>query len=382
MAIAAKLSLVVTKKTWPALGLSSPAVFVAGGISFGLLIPVLRAQRRATLIPFLVFNLAIVLVFPSLYFLVLLPQSTVLPSLRADYWVDAFPPMGSPFALFRWVVAAHTGKMLGYPGGGSGGASTMTLVLMVAGSITLWKNRRRAALAALLGAFVTAFVAAALRKYPYGFETRTMQFIAPAVCLLAGAGLDAMMGLIPGSRIRRTVAAASLVGLFAGGLISGGQFVSKPFINPYDVKARAFARTFWVEQAEGSEVACLMHDFGVYERTYLNLYSAIYLCNQMIYAPSRRPDLNAGPRWDRITTSHPLRCVLFRGTPVDHPRVKEWLAAMAPRFEVQGVETIRLDMSDRRGPRFIEPIVVFTLVPRSGMWAEHLTAAPIGAARR
>jgi len=365
-----------------ALALSNPVVFVAGGISLGLASSVFRSRSRRIVVPFIAFNLACVLVFPAIYLLVLIPQDTVLPALRTDYWVDAFPPVHSPIDLLRWLVVVHSGKMLGYPGGGSGGASTLTLVLVIAGAITLWRQGRRTALAVLLGAFATGLIAAFLRRYPYGVETRTMQYLAPGICLLAGAGLDAILGLVPRQDFRRRLSHAALVGLFAGGLVCLLQFTSKPFINSYDVKARDFARSFWKEQEQVAEVACLMHDFGVYEQTYLNLYSAIYLCNQMIQAPSRLNDLDSGPHWERITSSHPLRCVLFSGTSVDHPRVKEWLDAMSSRFTLRKSETIRLDMSDPKGPIFIESIVILELAPRPDRPYEQTTSAPAGAVRR
>lgn len=108
-------------------------------------------------------------------------------------WASAFPPMDSPVGLVTWFFRAHTGNMLAYPVGGNHGGSTATFCLIVFGIIALWRTRQRLALTLLLSPFPLMFIAAALKKYPYGDSARVEQHIAPAACLLAGAGLVAFL---------------------------------------------------------------------------------------------------------------------------------------------------------------------------------------------
>ncbi len=108
-------------------------------------------------------------------------------------WASAFPPMDSVTGFITWFFRAHTGNMVAYPIGGNHGGSTLTFCLIVAGIIALWRTRQRLALALLLSPFPFMFLAAVLKKYPYGDSARVEQHIAPAACLLAGAGLVALI---------------------------------------------------------------------------------------------------------------------------------------------------------------------------------------------
>ena len=206
-----------------ALTLSHPAIFVAAGISLGMALSIWKAHDRRVLVPFVIFNAAIVVLFPALYFLVMLPQNSVLPYWREGYWENGFPPVRQPLLLIRWLIEAHTSKMLAYPGGGPRGASILTSLLLLAGSISLWKGGKRPALIVLLAAFGFTLIAATLRKYPYGNESRHMQYVAPAICLLAGLGLDVMIRALFKPSYRRRISALVLAVMFAGGLTYFGK---------------------------------------------------------------------------------------------------------------------------------------------------------------
>jgi hypothetical protein len=53
----------------------------------------------------------------------------------------------------------------------------------------MWR-RDRHLFVLLLAPFLLTFIAAAMRKYPYGGSARVAQYVAPAVCLLAGLGVS------------------------------------------------------------------------------------------------------------------------------------------------------------------------------------------------
>ena len=361
--------------------LSHPAVFVAGGVSLGLASSVWRTGRRQALVPFLAFNLATAACFGVLYVLIMRPQAAEMAEWRLGYWGGGFPPLKNPVALARWLVAAHTGKMLAYPFGGNNGGSTPSFLLAVAGAAVLWRQRHRATLVMLLTPFGLTLVAAAFQKYPYGVDSRQMQYVAPAMCLLVGLGAASLCRSIPVPGYRLLTTWLLTLGLVVSAALSLAHDFSHPFSAHYDVKSRGFARSFWPELARDAEVACLFRDFGVYERRWFNMYSAYYLCNQAIYSPPLRRGLGTGgPRWEAVSESRPLRCVLFNGTPVEHPQVIAWLAAMKTRYELRRTDRRVLDMADPGGPRLDETIVIFEFVPGPG--AEIARSAPGGTVRR
>lgn len=123
-------------------------------------------------------------------------------------WASAFPPLTNPVGLIEWFIRAHTGNMFAYPFGGNHYGSTATFLLVIIGIIAMWRTRQRLALMLLLSPFSFMFIAAAMKKYPYGDSARVEQHIAPAACLLAGAGLVALLnhgwkkrGVVTGMRV-------------------------------------------------------------------------------------------------------------------------------------------------------------------------------------
>ena len=104
-------------------------------------------------------------------------------------WRAAFPPWDQLELVPVWLLTVHAGNALAYPYGGNNFGSTATLLLVVAGAVDLWRRPRyRPLLLLLLGPIPVALVAAALHRYPYGTSARTMLYLAPAVCFLAGVG--------------------------------------------------------------------------------------------------------------------------------------------------------------------------------------------------
>lgn len=105
-----------------------------------------------------------------------------------DMWEKTFPPLTNPVQFVKWFLYMHTGNMLAYPIGGDKGASTLTFLLVIVGSVRLWR-RDRSLLLLLLAPLLLTFLAAAFKKYPYGGSARTSLYMAPAFCTLAGLGL-------------------------------------------------------------------------------------------------------------------------------------------------------------------------------------------------
>ena len=104
-----------------AVALSHPAIFVAGGIGLALAPAVWRTGRRGARAALAAFGLATVGAFGALFALCTGAQArATLPAMRAE-WAASFPPLDSPLALVRWLVATHTGNLFAYPCGARGG---------------------------------------------------------------------------------------------------------------------------------------------------------------------------------------------------------------------------------------------------------------------
>lgn len=347
-----------------AMVLSYPSAFIAGGIGLGLLGPVRRAKRWRAWVPFVVFGLSAVVTGLALFHFVAGAQGrAVMPWMRG-YWVHAFPPLDGPGRFLRWWLVTTTGNMLAYPTGGRDGRSTLTFACLLAGSVMFWRGRR-AELTILLIPFALTLAAAALRRYPYGGEARVMQHLAPAVCLLAGSGAAAVLGAFPGPSARPRVLAAIVLSLAAAGVSVFWNNLRHPY-SGYESRVREFAQSFWPGQARDAELACGRLDFGIIEGYYrkgvLNDFTPPYLCNQMIYSPQRRA---GGPRWDRVSSSRPLRCVLPPEVMPDDPAVLAWLEAMQTRYRLKRLRIYTARLSDDNEPPRFEPIRVFDFEPAS-----------------
>jgi hypothetical protein len=108
-------------------------------------------------------------------------------------WADSFPPFGKPWKLPFWLLNVHAGNMLAYPWGGNNFASSATLILVLVGSVVLWRRGQKDLLLMLLAPLAMTFIAAAMRKYPYGTSARISLYMAPDFCLLAGLGLRTLI---------------------------------------------------------------------------------------------------------------------------------------------------------------------------------------------
>jgi hypothetical protein len=170
-----------------ALGLSYPAVFVAGAVSVALLPAVCRLRDTKTWLLYSAYNALMLASFFGLYLIAGTSQYNSTGGAQNSYWADWFPP-AEPVAFLKWLAQAHTGNMMAYPAGGRHGASTVTFLLSIAGLWHLSRHRRWDLLLLLLAPFALTFAAAALHRYPYGGSARVTQHFAPAICLLAGTG--------------------------------------------------------------------------------------------------------------------------------------------------------------------------------------------------
>ncbi len=298
-----------------ALGFSYPAVYVAGGLSLALLMPVWRSDRRRNRLAYLALNLSLAASFLTLYALVIRGQTASAGPGMHNYWAEAFPPsIARPLALVLWFLETHTSRMFAYPAGEAHGGSALTTALVVIGALALWKRGRRTLLVLLLSPFPLALLGAAMGRYPYGGSSRVMQHVAPSICLLAGLGAARLVGMIPRPERRRRAlrfTGATLAGI---GVISIAADLARPYKFAEDEQSRQFARRFWVDQARDAELACVKRDLGDHHRR-LSLgnrpIGRLPVQPDDLFAPpSPRARGDAGPRLGRPPAA---MCALQRG---------------------------------------------------------------------
>jgi hypothetical protein len=165
-------------------------------------------------------------------------------------WSGAFPPWSQPWMLPIWLVEVHAGRMLSYPNGGKNFGSIATLLLCIAGGYTLWQTKRRHWLGLLLLPAAVGLVAASAGAYPYGRTVRTMLYLAPAICLLAGVGGWGLLRMLPRRRLALGVVAALLAILPIAGL---AEDLRHPYKEPFDRDLRESVRHL-ADQSVASDV--------------------------------------------------------------------------------------------------------------------------------
>lgn len=350
------------------LALSNPAALVAGGLVIGLAWPVWKSGRWADRLA-----LACCAGMIGGLFLTLhvgfggIQSAGAIGGLRR-YWGPDFPPLGDPLKFPGWFLAACSGSMFAHPGGGDHGASAATLLAVVLGAWVLIRRGGGALVACLLAPLGLNLVAAALQRYPFGGEARLAQYAAPAICLLAGAGVAALLDLIRSDRRRRRATAALLAALVVCGVVP--QIVSwrTPYRMVHDQEAREFARRFWPELERDAEVGGAHLDFHIDGSGRWQGRRSWHLCNQAIYSPQSRAF--GGPRLDRVSADRPLRCVVFDEDP-DGPAVAGWLARMRTDYQLRSVKTIEVPATfGPENTRLTETVRVYEFIP-AGRGAEN-----------
>ena len=356
-----------------AVGLSYPAVFVAGGISLAVAWVIWSTRSHRGWLPWVFFNLLLVGSFLAHFFLVSRHQTPL--DWMQVYWTETFPPpLTSPLQFLGWFVVIHTGDLLAYPVGGGRGASTGTAVCFVVGLIMLFRTRRFTFLLFALAPLALTFVAAALQRYPYGGHSKFAMHIAPLICMLAGMGAATLLGRYLRWRPRHQAVHLVLLAVLAlVGAGSIGRDVARPYKTRSDLRARSFARWFYFNTEFEGEVVCLKTDLGQVfappQTEHELSWEAMYLCNQRIYSP--RHARGESPRYDRVTRERPLRCVQYRVSKFDYDEeaFSRWFEQFKRErgYRFVGKERYAFPRFDKRERRLLETdyIEIYKFVPRS-----------------
>jgi hypothetical protein len=351
-----------------AVALSYPAAFVGGGVSLALAPSVWRRRHAGTWLAFAAFNVLLVSAFAALYLAAGHAQATTGEQVGLhEMWRDGFPPLAEPWRLPLWLLDAHTGRMLAYPIGGPRGASAATTLCCLAGACWLWRARRRTWLALLLAPLGLGLLGAAVGGYPYGASARTMQYAAPAICLLAGLGAAWLIGRIAYAPWRWRSAAAWGCLLAALGLASGVRDLAWPYKTAEDRNTRAFNTWFWRDLERDAQLVCAVGDLGIslYDAERWRHGATDYRCYQRIYSPRHRHG-PCPPQWESIAADHPLRCVVYRkqGLAPDPYALEAWLRDMQARYRLSACTTLPVNAGgDEPYEQWFD---VYEFVPREG----------------
>jgi hypothetical protein len=171
---------------------------------------------------------------------------------QMSMWEVAYPPWQRPDLFLWWLIREHAGLMMAHPFGGKNFASLGTFLLVICGVVTLRRRNPRLT-TMLLAPAALGLLAACLRKYPYGGTARTMLYLAPAICLFAGAGGWAAIVRFLSAPVRRKAYSLAMLGCLA--LIAARLLVEVVF--PYkqygDWVARDAVRR-WAAEAQPNDV--------------------------------------------------------------------------------------------------------------------------------
>jgi 4-amino-4-deoxy-L-arabinose transferase-like glycosyltransferase len=237
---------------------SYPAVFVSCGA--WLTLSWFCWRERRDLLPFTIgLGLACGASFVVMYLAVGRDQSAAAGEVLAnlDLWARTFPPIDQPWRLPQWFVHVHLGRMFAYPIGGDGGGSALTFLAFCIGAVVVWRKDRVTAML-LLTPFGFTFIAAALQAYPYGGSARVAQHLAPAICLLAAAGVHYVVT----SRFRgedRERRVHWVLGLCALIILAG---IARDIAKPYKTRSDLDNRRIVLGLLRGAPPGTLWNVFG------------------------------------------------------------------------------------------------------------------------
>lgn len=345
-----------------ALGLSFPAVLVAAGISSLLICQVLRGGNRAALVPIAAYHVVLAVSAVGVVAISAASQLDEWGPMMRTCWVAAFPPpIWRPLALLKWLAETYTGLMFAYPLGGKAGGSLITAVCFGFGVAALARRGDRLLALPLVVPFGLGLVCAATRLYPYGDNERLVQYLGPAVCLLAGLGAAQLLARL--ARPARKQAIASMMVMLAA--IAGGEMLrdlSHPYKHRCDWDHQSFARWFWTQAEDSSDMVAmpLPLNRAIYNRTD---YTA-YACYQAIYA-----DRLKAPGDVCDAAKKPLDCVVFRGDESrgDQPALDRWLKQFEPRYRLAGCTRHRVKTDVGPQHDFYGWYDVYRFVPRADL---------------
>ena len=319
-----------------AFALSFPAVFIAGAVSLGLLVPVWRSGARRVWRAFAAYHVSLGVAFAALLWVTSLATSHDTDSLMQEYWTeqDGFPPL-APWPLIKWFMVSHLGdKIFAVPYGAENGGGLLAVGLCLAASVVMYRRGQLPILTMFSATFGLTLLAAALRFYPYGGHNRLTQFLVPSLAISIGIGAATALAAVRHPIVRGRLTFMLLAGL----ALFGAGVCSRDILHPYhyvhDEHHRDFARRFWTDEPQSITI-CTLTDL---KQKYCKLgWYGYYRCNQRIYSP-RHHIGNTLPDQDLYFGHQSLRLVVFRPSyrKLDRQAVADSLKRFETHYELAG----------------------------------------------
>jgi Dolichyl-phosphate-mannose-protein mannosyltransferase len=353
-----------------AVGLSYPAVMLGGGLCLAIAWVVWRQRRWDSFLAWAVFTAALLASFGGLYLLSVRNQEASELVAMREMWKEHFPPWNNLLEMPYWLLHTHTGDLLAWPVGGSPHQSSLSALCWFAALIALARRRQGWFLILCLAPLAVNFVAASMQRFPYGGHARLNLWIAPLLCLLIGYGMTVLLewvarrGWRPGPWLATVLALLALTGA-----ATAVRDLAGPYKNISDEQQRAFAQWFWYNAESEAEVADIKTDLGrdFSPKTYQELcFVAEHLCNRRIYSPRRS---SGEPiHWDRISATHPLRCVLYRAPayPFDEDAFQSWLREMQETYDLVSRDRFpQVRLKNTGKVSCVDYVEIFCFVPKT-----------------
>jgi hypothetical protein len=362
-----------------AVGLSYGATMLGGGLCLSIAWVIWRQRRWESLAPWAAYSAALLFSFGALYFLVIRGQEASDLEPMREMWQEHFPPLTSVGDFAFWMLHTHTGDILAYPAGGSPFQSSLSALCWFAALFALIRRKQGTVLVLCVAPLAVTFVAALMRRFPYGGAIRLNLYMAPFMCMLIGYGMTVLGAWFArrswrtGPPLTAVVTLLALVGVF-----TVARDLAWPYKNISDRQYRAFAEWFWNSAEKDAEVACLKTDLGrdFSPDAYHHLcWSAEYLCNQRIYSP--RHAAREPIHWERISATHPLRCVLYRAPhyDFDEDAFQAWLDEMQEKYELVGHESYpQVRLKNTGSELCVDYLEIYRFVPKAAQEKNTATA--------
>src|SRR5262249_37280749 len=150
-----------------------------------------RRGLRSAVVPWLTFSAVLLGSFLVLYFVCIRVQAAVELDAMQDFWDEHFPPLPGFGSFAYWVLPVHPCDVMAYPGGRSPPQSTASTIFWVAGLVALSRRRFGTVLMLFLAPQALTFLAALMKRYPYGGHIRLNLYLAPFMCMTMGYGMAA-----------------------------------------------------------------------------------------------------------------------------------------------------------------------------------------------
>jgi hypothetical protein len=399
-----------------ALGISYPAVFVAGGVSLVVATVLPAVRSRHAWWAWGVYSTLLAGSFFGWYWLSTAAQAGAELGDMTRMWNDTFPPRGSLVSLLVWLVKVHAGPLLAVPvGGDHWGSIATTLLCLVAVGVLIRQGRYRL-LVLCSSPFLLNLIAAALRRFPYGGHMRLAMHLTPLVCILAAIGATAILRrfrnsqslltghdnpttlrhnlcLVPPPRIGLpafhdampavmttsgspqdqpwTWPVKIIIGLLLLlAILSSARDFCCPGKEEQEIRKRDFAAWFWGTMERKHEVVSICGDLG--EKfppkgiPWQTCVSPQFLCNTQIYSPRHAKGWSYD--FSRVSRGRSLLCVQYWShfSPYDQVAFHQWIHEMSQRFDWIGTQNypILQDNDDDRVPEPSDRIEVYEFVPK------------------